>query len=80
MRLGVSTSEASASSCEQRASRTLFLDMVDMGCVASESAKLICERSILDCDPLKFEYLSDNKKGVSLTELEVQALEHECVL
>lgn len=54
--------------------------MVDMGCVASESAKLICERSILDCDPLKFEYLSDNKKGVSLTELEVQALEHECVL
>jgi len=58
--------------------RTLFLATVDIGCVALDNAKLICERSILDCDPPEFEDPSDDERGgVSPPELEVQVLERE---
>ena len=61
--------------------RALFLAIVDMGCVTLESAKLICERSILDCDPPEIEDPSDAERGgVSPPELEVQVLERERVL
>jgi hypothetical protein len=55
-----------------------FLRAVDIGCVALDSAKLICERSILDCDPPEFEDPSDDERGgVSPPELEVKVLERE---
>ena len=49
--------------------------------MALERAKLICERSILDCDPPEFEDPSDDESGgVSPPELEVQVLERERVV
>ena len=45
------------------------------------SAKLSCDRSILDCDLPEFEDPSDEERGrVSPPELEVQVLEHERVV
>jgi len=42
---------------------------------------MICERSILDCDPPEFEDGSDDESGgVSPLELEVQVLERERVV
>ena len=59
----------------------LFLPTVGIGCVALESAKSICDRSILDCDPPEIEDLSDDGRGgVSPPELEVQVLERERVV
>ena len=52
-----------------------------IGCVALESARLIWDRLILDCDPPEFEDLSEDERGsMLLPELEVQVLEHECVV
>ena len=58
--------------------RALFLPTVGIGCVALESAKSICERSILDCDPPEIEDPSEDESGgVSPLEPEVQVLERE---
>lgn len=61
--------------------RARFLATVDIGCVVLESAILISERSILDCDPPEIEDPSDAERGgVSPPELEVQVLERERVV
>ena len=61
--------------------RALFLPAVGIGCVALERAKLICDKSILDCDPPEFEDPSDEERGgVSPPELEVHVLERERVV
>ena len=43
-----------------------FLATVDMGCVALASARLFCERSILDCDPPEIENPSEDERGKHL--------------
>ena len=46
--------------------------------MALESAKSICDKSILDCDPPEIEDPSEDERGgVSPPELEVQVLERE---
>ena len=61
--------------------RALFLPTVGIGCVALESAKSICDKSILDCDPSEIEDPSEDERGgVSPPELEVQVLERERVV
>ena len=58
--------------------RALFLPTVGIGCVALESARSICDRSILDCEPPEIEDPSEDERGgVSPPELEVQVLECE---
>ena len=48
---------------------------------AKESAKSICDKSILDCDPSEIEDPSEDERGgVSPPELEVQVLERERVV
>jgi hypothetical protein len=55
---------------------------VGIECVALVSAKSICDKSILDCDPPEIEDPSeeDERGGVSPPELEVQVLERERVV
>jgi hypothetical protein len=54
--------------------RALFLPPVGIGCVVLESVKSICDRSILDCELPESDDLSEDERGMSPPELEVQAL------